>query len=396
MPVETPFHPRTSRLCTSLFWKDWAGYHAVRSYDTSPEREYFAIRHAAGLIDVTPLYKYEVRGPAAAALLAEVMVKDAGKLAVGRVAYLCWCDDDGKVLDDGTVSRLDEDRFRVTAAEPAGAWLARHARGRDVTVEDTSERLGALALQGPNSRAILSQVSDADVAALRYFRVVPARIDGIQVELSRTGYTGDLGYEVWVSRDDALRVWDAIMAAGRPYRIEPAGLDALDITRVEAGFVMNGVDYFSAQRCLIASRKSTPFEIGLGWTVKLDREPFIGQRALTAERERGSEWGFVGLEIDWDEFERLHQRIGLPPQLPPGAWRNAVPVYSTRGGQIGQATSGAWSPILKRNLALATVEAAFASVGTRVLIEATVDYRRHRVSAIVAKTPFFDPERKRS
>jgi aminomethyltransferase len=396
MPEPSPFHARTAALCTSLLWKDWAGYHAVRSFDTSHEREYHAIRQAAGLIDVSPLYKYDVRGAGAGDLLARVMVRDVRRLQVGRMTYLCWCDDDGKILDDGTVGRLDEDWYRVTAAEPALAWLTRHARGLDVRVEDRSRSLAALALQGPASRAILAGTCDADLAALRFFRVTRTRLGTTQVHVSRTGYTGDLGYEVWVERDDALAVWDAIVDAGRPHRLEPTGLDALDVTRVEAGFILNGVDYFSANHCPIESRKSTPLEVGLGRVVQLDGTPFVGRDALRAERARGARWARVGLEIDWDELEALFASLGLPPQVPRGAWRTPVPVWDRLGRQVGQATSGAWSPILKRNLALATVEARAAQVGRRLRIEVTAEYRRHRLTATVAELPFFDPPRKRA
>lgn len=396
MPIPTPFHPRTSDLCTSMFWKEWAGYHAVRSFDTCHEREYFAFRNGAGVIDVTPLYKYEVRGPGAAALLARMTVRDIRTLKVGRVTYLCWCDDDGKVVDDGTVSRLDEDHYRLTAAEPTFAWLHRFSRSYDVTIEDSSTTLAALAVQGPTSRAVLAQVSDAKLDALRFFGVTRATLDGIDVHISRTGYTGDLGYEVWMPREHALAVWDAIMAAGRDYRVLPAALDAMDVTRIEAGFIMNGVDYFSAHHCLVDSRKSTPYELGLGWTVKLDRDPFVGQAAIRAEKARGPAWAMVGLRYDWDEYEALHARVGLPPQVPGGAWRTAVPVYAASGKQIGQATSGAWSPLLKANLALASVRAPYAAVGTRLQIEVTVEYERLKVTATVEETPFFNPKRKRS
>ena len=379
-----------------MFWKDWSGYHAVRSYDTGHEREYFALHHAAGLIDVTPLYKYEVRGPDAAKLLAWVMVKDIRKLRVGRVTYLCWCDDEGKVADDGTVSRLDDDHYRVTAAEPALAWLARHADSHRVTLEESSHRLGALSLQGPTSRPILAQVADANIDRLKYFDVAGATIDKVPVHISRTGYTGELGYEIWVDRERALSVWDTIMEAGRPHRLEPVGLDAMDVTRIEAGYSMNGVDYFSAHHCLIASRKSTPYEIGLGWTVQLNREPFVGQAALRAEKTNGSSWKLVGLEYDWDEYESLFARVGLPPQVPAGAWRSAVPVYDDTGHQVGQATSGAWSPLLKKNLALASVRASYGAAGTRLRIEVTVEYERRQVRATVVPTPFYNPERKRA
>ncbi len=396
MPIPSPFHPRTSHLCRSLRWKDWAGYHAVCSYQECHEREYHAFRHSVGLIDVTPLFKYEVRGPDAAAFLARVMVKDIARLGVGRVSYLCWCDDDGKVLDDGTVARLAEDRFRVTAAEPSLAWFHRNARSFDVTIEDSTDRIAAASLQGPNARAVLRQVTDADLDALGYFALTPARIDGFDATITRTGYTGDLGYEVWVENEHAVRLWDALVAAGGSFGLEPAGLDALDVTRVEAGFIMNGVDYFSANQCLIERRKSTPYEIGLGWTVDLDRERFNGQAALRAEHARGPAWRLVGLEIDWDEYEMRFARHGLPPGVRAGAWRDAVPVYTPRGAQVGQATSGAWSPVLKKNLALASIRAPHAAVGTELRIEITVEYVRERVKATVCRKPFFDPPRKKA
>ncbi len=396
MAIASPFHPRTSALCTSMRWKDWAGYHAVCSYDTYREREYFAFRHAAGLIDVTPLFKYEVYGPDAGLFLSRVMAKDITKLAVGQVSYCCWCDDDGNVIDDGTVWRIDETYFRATAAEPNLAWFSGNARGLDVTIEDSTAKIAALSLQGPNSRAILKQLTDADLDKLRFFRLTAAKIDGFDATVTRTGYTGDLGFEVWVDNQHALKLWDALMAAGRDFGIEPAGLDALDITRVEAGFIMNGVDYFSANHCLIASRKSSPYEVGLGWTVQLDRGRFNGQDALRVEKDRGPTRRFVGLEIDWDQFEALFARQKLPPEVCSSAWRDARPVFDTGGTQIGQATSGSWSPTLKKNLALAMVQARFGKTGTELQIEVTVEYVRHKVRAVVAKKPFFDPSRKRT
>jgi len=396
MPVPTPFHPRTSQLCTSLFWKDWAGYYAVCSYDTHHDLEYYARRLAVGLIDGTPLFKYEVHGPDAAAFLSRVMVKNIRKLKVGRVTYLCWCDDDGRVVDDGTVARLEPNYFRVTAAEPSLAWLQRHARGYDVTIEDSSLRLGALAVQGPRSRELLRRVCDADLDRLKYFGLIRAALNGAAVHITRTGYTGDLGYEVWVENADALTVWDTLMEAGRDFRVTPVGLDALDVSRVEAGYIMNGVDYFSAHHCLIDSRKSSPYELGLGWAVQLDREPFIGQSALREEKARGAKRALVGLRYDWDEFAALFTEHDLPPQVPAGAWRDPVPVYGPDGRQVGQATSGAWSPVLKCNLALATIEAPHHRVGTRLRVEVTVEYVRRQATATVSATPFFNPPRKRA
>ncbi len=395
MPIPSPFHERIAPLVTSFQWKQWAGYYAVRSFDTSHDREYVAFRHSAGLLDVTALYKYEVRGPDAARYLSRVMVKDITKLKVGRVTYLCWCDDEGYVLDDGTVTRLDEDHFRVTAAEPSYTWLSHLGRGYDVTIEDVSKTMGALALQGPTSRDILNAATGGAVDKLRFFRFTNTKIGGADVTITRTGYTGDLGYEVWMQASDALTVWDALIAEGRPYRILPAGLDALDVTRIEAGFIMNGVDYFSSNHCLIDARKSTPDELGLDWCVDLDRDPFIGQEAIRTERARGRKWAIAGLVYDWVQFEALFAEHGLPPQTPPGAWRTSTPVYFD-GRQIGQVTSGAWSPTLKKLLGIATLEAPYAQIGNDVDVEVTAEYARKQVRATVTQTPFFNPKRKRA
>jgi len=394
MPIPSPFHERTSPLCTSYRWKDWAGYCAVSSYDTSHEREYFAFREAAGLLDVTPLYKYEVTGKDAAALLGRMMVRDVTKLKVGRVAYTCWCDDGGKVVDDGTVARLGENHFRVTAADPTLHWLHALSRGFDAAIEDSSARLAALALQGPTSRDILKSASDADLDKLKFFGVTAAKIGTNPGWISRTGYTGDLGYEVWVEREDALSTWDALIEAGHAYGIEPAGLDALDVSRVEAGYVLLGNDYFSAKKVVLESRKSTPHELGFGWMVDLNRS-FIGRDAIAAEVKRGSIWQLVGLEISWEELEALYASFNLPPSLPVTARRDALPVYAEDGRQIGQATSHTWSPILKKYLAIASVHRGFETLGGKLLIEHTVEYERRKVTATVAKLPFYDPERKR-
>jgi aminomethyltransferase len=315
------------------------------------------------------------------------------------VAYLCWCDDGGHVIDDGTVSRLDDDYFRVTSTEADYHWFARHARGFEVTIEDSTARLGALAVQGPNARGVVSTATGGDAESLGFFKLVRTQVDGVDVIVSRTGYTGDLGYEVWVDNDHALHVWDALIAAGRPYGLEPAGLDAMDVTRIEAGFILNGVDYFNALHCMIESRKASPFELGLDWAVHLKhaaKSPFIGSAALARERAAGPRRRFVGLEVDWDEFEALFREHGLPPEVHGGGWRDGKPVYDLDGRFIGQATSGAWSPLLKKNLALATVRSEHAEPGTRVLFEVTVEYERRTVHATVTQSRFFTPERTRS
>jgi aminomethyltransferase len=395
MPIPTPFHARTSALCSSWRWKDWAGYCAVSSYDTTHDREYFAFRESAGLLDVTPLYKYEITGPDAGALLARMMVRNVSQLKLGRVGYTCWCDDDGKVIDDGTVARLGEHHFRMTSADPSLYWLHALSRGFDVAIEDSSTRLAALALQGPTSRAVLRDCAEADIDALKFFGVTTAKIAGKAVWISRTGYTGDLGYEVWIEREEALPVWDAITAAGRRHGLEVAGLDALDMSRIEAGFVLLGIDYYSAKKVVLEARKSTPAELGFSWMIDLERGNFVGRDALAREAKKGSTWQLVGLEISWEELEALYASFHLPPSLPATASRSGLPIYDEEGQQIGQATSHTWSPILKKYLAIASVKTGFEKPGTKLQIEHTVEYERRKVTATVSRLPFYDPERKK-
>lgn len=392
---ETPFHPRTSALCEARNWRRWAGYLSAGSYELTHEHEYHAIRSTAGLIDVSPLYKYEVSGRDAARLMDRVVTRDVGACEVGQVLYTPWCDTEGKVRDDGTLHRLDETRFRLTAAEPNLLWLHQNAIGLDVAIREETDEVGALALQGPASREILRGITDADLGSLGFFRVIEARIAGIPVQISRTGYTGDLGYEIWVAADRALPLWDAIVAAGETYGLAPAGLLALDMARVEAGLILIDVDYVPAHRALIELRKSSPYELGLAWTVNLNGSNFIGRSALAVEREREPEWNFRGLEVDWESLEEAYLEVDLPPQLPAATARDSVPLY-VNGAQAGYATSRCWSPTLKKYIALAHIEAPHAKVGSHVEIEVTVEHRRRRARARVTKTPFFDPERKRS
>lgn len=396
MPIASPFHSRTAKLCSSNSWKDWAGVHAVRSYRTSHEPEYFALRNSAGIIDVSPLFKYDFQGPDAARVLSRIMTRDIEQLKLGRVAYVCWCDDHGKVLDDGTVARLDDDFYRVTAAEPSLSWFHRLSRGSHVSITDTTTAVAALSLQGPTSRAILLELAPREVEGLKYFGITTASLQGHDVWISRTGYTGDLGFEIWTENHQAEAIYDLLLESGRPYGLLPVGLDAMDVSRIEAGYIMNGVDYNSANHCLTEERKVSPFELDLGWSVNLDREPFAGQAALQRAIASGPSRKLVGLDIDWDELELVFDHYGLPPELPTAAWRDGKPVYELNGEWIGQATSGVWSPILKKNLALAQIKAEFANLGTRVKFEITAEYRRHSVSATVVSRPFFNPARKRS
>ena len=395
MPIGTPFHSRTSALCESMSWRDWSGYFAAGSYEVHHEHEYNAIRNAASLIDISPLYKYRVSGRDATRLVDRVVTRDVARMRVGQVAYTHWCDGDGKVIDDGTVSRLGEQEYRWTAAEPTLRWIRGNALGLDASVEDVSERTAALALQGPTSRDILRACAEADVDGLKYFRVARGTIAGIPVEISRTGYTGDLGYEIWVEAGRAEPLWDALMAAGRPYDITPTGILALDVARIEAGLILLDVDYVSAKKALIPSQKYSPYEIGLGRLLSLDKPPYIGQEALRREAAQGAPRQLVGLDVDWDELERLYDQAGLPPQLPAAASRAAVPVYRD-GTQVGKATSTTWSPTLKKLIALASVTRNASAPGSRLRMELTVEHKREQVGVTVAQLPFFDPPRKRA
>jgi aminomethyltransferase len=391
----TPFHARTALLCESHAWRRWSGYVVASSYELNHEREYHAIRSSAALLDVSPLYKYSISGRDAARLLDRVATRDVARCSVGQVLYTCWCDGDGKVLDDGTIARLDETRFRMTSAEPNLRWLEDNAIGLEVEVADVSERVAALALQGPSARLILEHATAGDLAALKYFRVMPGVLRGVPVEISRTGYTGDLGYEIWFDARHALAVWDALIDAGTPFGVVPAGMLALDVARIEAGLMLLDVDYVSARKALIPGQMSSPYELDLAWTVNLKKENFVGRNALAAEAARPPEWRFVGVEVDWDSLEALYGDVGLAPQLPHTAWRMSVPIYAG-GAQAGYATSGGWSPLLKKYVALAHLRARWAAAGTPLEMEVTVEHERRRAAARVVKKPFFDPERKRA
>ena len=304
-----------------------------------------------------------------------------------------WCDEQGKVIDDGTISRLDEHLYRWTAADPSMRWFHQNALGLDVKIDDISSQLAALAIQGPTSGRLMKQVSDADIASLKYFRVTRGKIAGVEVDISRTGYTGDLGYEIWMPWNEAPKIWDALMEQGRQFDLQPAGMLALDVARIEAGLILIEVDYFSSKKALIESQKYSPYEIGLGRLVDLKKEHFIGREALEEEERRGPKRLLAGLDINWDDVERLYDSIGLAPQVPSTASRVAVPVY--RGGvQIGKATSTTWSSSLKRMIALASISREHAAPGTELQMEVTVEAVRHKVRATTRDLPFFNPPRK--
>jgi aminomethyltransferase len=395
--IGTAFHKRTAALNVKQQWREWSGYFAASAYADHHDIEYNAIREAVALIDVSPLYKYLVSGPDAVRLVDRIITRDATKIRPGQVVYTSWCDEDGKVVDDGTVTNLGDGTFRWTAAEPNLRWLRMNARGLDVDIEEVTERVAALAVQGPRSRALLEDVTGEAWDDLGYFGERRSRIGRLAIDVTRTGYTGDLGYELWVDAARAVRLWDALATAGKAHGVRPAGMLALDVARIEAGLILIDVDYTSSRHALIPEQTYSPFELGvLGRFTSFTKEAdYVGRRALEAEAAAGGPARrLVGLDIDWDEFERLHLSYGLTPEVPAAASRAAVPLYEGRR-QVGRATSVTWSPTLKRTIALASVLAPYEPVGTRLEIEWTVEARRRRIRAEVVPLPFLDPPRKR-
>ena len=394
LPVGTAFHERTFALCQSLNYREWSGYYTVSAYETHHDHEYNAIRNASALIDVTPLYKYMVTGRDATRLVNRIIARDINKVAIGQVIYCCWCDEQGFVIDDGTVSRLAENTYRWTAADPSLRWFQQNAIGIDVQIEDISERVAALALQGPTSGKLLkSIVEGADIANLKYFRVVHGSIAGVSLDISRTGYTGDLGYELWMNWKDAVRVWDELAKVGREFDLHPAGMLALDVARIEAGLILIDVDYNSSKKALIPVQKYYPDEIGLGRMVNLEKENFIGRNALAEAQRLGTKRRLMGLDIDWTDAEKFYDEFGLPPQVSSIASRVAVPVYKGNR-QVGRATSTTWSPLLKKMIALASIATEHSAPGTHLQIEYTVEAVRRNIGATVVQLPFFNPKRK--
>ncbi|MGD9902368.1 MAG: aminomethyltransferase family protein [Vicinamibacterales bacterium] len=394
MAVGTAFHARTLPLAGTLNFRDWAGFFAASVYEAHHEHEYNAIRNGCALIDISPLFKYHLTGPDAVALVDRVITRDASRLAVGQVFYTPWCDDDGKVIDDGTVTRLGAERVRWTAADPNLRWLSQHAVGLRVRVDDVSEAVAALALQGPTSARLLAAVSDLPVATLKFFRAAAGHVAGVPVEVTRTGYTGDLGYELWMPWDRALEVWDALVEAGRAHALRPAGMLALDVARVEAGLLLTDVDFHSSRKASIAAQTYSPYELGLGRLVAHDKAAaFVGRAALDRERAAGHRRQIVGLDVRWSDVEAIYGKVGLPPTAPAAASRVAVPVYRD-GRQVGKATTTAWSPTLKRLIALATIDRPHFAEGTVLQMEITVEATRYTAAATVVPTPFLNLARR--
>ena len=397
MSVPTAFFPRQEALNTKMAWGEWSGYFSVPVYADFHDIEYSAIREAAAVIDVSPLYKYVVSGPDAQRLLDRVMTRDMTKLRVDRVFYSPWCDEDGKVLDDGTIARLDDSTYRITAADPSYRWFVLNATGLDVEIDDVSDRTAALALQGRLSREVLQEATRRDWTDLTYFGRRATEIGGVAVDVTRTGYTGDRGYELWMAADEALPVWDELFEVGERYGIFPVGIDAMDVARVEAGLILIEAEYTSARHAVAPEQQYSPFELGFESLVDLDKgAEFTGGRALRAEHAAGGpERRLVGLELDWAGIEGMFAKHGQAPAISPFVHRAPVPVYK-EGKQVGRATSITWGTTIKKMVGFGSVDTRHSKPGTRLSVEWSVEGERGKVAASVVPLPFLDLERKRT
>lgn len=393
----TPFHPRLEELNRTGLWSHWAGYLTAEKYDMSAKHEYFAVRNSAGFFDTSPLYKYAIRGRDAERFLAGVLARDIRTCRPGSAQYTLWCDDRGFVIEDGVVLRHSDDEFVLTAAEPNYAYFSDLIGSLEVVIEDVSERFGALAVQGPRSRAVLTTLAP-DVEQLGFFELCQTKISGVPVTVSRTGYTGDLGYEIWVDADDALPMLDAVLEAGGGHGMRPFGQQALLMTRIEAGLILLDVDFHSSRFAFTDHDRSTPMELGFGWMFRKLAEqdrPFIGRRAIAdALANKTARWRTVGLEIDWRDYERVYTGAGLIPPKSETPVEHETMLYDDDGNQAGYATSLMYSPVLQRHIGIARVTPDLAGVGTRVHVELTINHRYHTAVAWVARPPLFNPQRK--
>jgi len=395
----TPFHSRTSALNQGQRWEDWEGFLVATMYGLDPLMEYNAVRLGCGIFDVSPLHKYEVRGPDAKALLQRMVVRNLSPSRPGRGFYTTWCDDGGKVVDDGAVFHIAEDHLRLTSTLPSLEWLIDGSRGFDATVEDVSEEIVGIALQGPTSRDLLQKLTSVDLSSLKFWHCTDADVGGSAALISRSGYTGDLGFEIFVRPDAAEKIWDSAMQLAPDYQMRPCGLIALDMTRIEAGLPQLDAEFISAKRTLFEVQKISPLELGLGWMCKLDGDYFVGRDALIDERASGSSrWNTVGIELDVTYIEKYFREFGMPLHLPARSWSEPVPIYSDEAQDelIGRGTSGMWSPLLKKYIVIARVPPRYAEPGSRFFIEEMIEARAFSIPAKVVEMPFFDPPRKRA
>jgi len=394
---ETPFHPRTSAANHTGLWSHWSGYLAADKYQMADKFEYFAIRNAAAVIDTSPLYKYRIAGMDAERFLAGVLARDIRKCRPGQAHYTLWCDEEGYVVEDGVILRYSDNEFLLSAAEPNLAYLQDLTGRMSVEVEDVSDQYGALALQGPYAREILGQLAP-EVEGIGYFHLTPAKIGDAAVTISRTGYTGDLGYEIWVDRNDAVKVWDAVFEVATPYGVVPAGQTALLITRIEAGLVLIDVDFYSSRYAWNDDQRTTPHELGMGWMLRdleTDDRAFIGRRAIERElRDGTSRWKTVGIMVDWHDWDRLYNERGVIPPKDHTPEHGGMMMYDDRLQRIGYTPSFVYSPMLQRHIGIARVRPEHAALGSEVGLEVTIDHRYDVVKANVSRLPFFNPPRK--
>ena len=381
--LKTPFHERARRLSQVDNFIPWSGYTTVDVF-TTVEQEYFAIRNAATLYDITPMVKYRIKGADALAYLNRLVTRDLAKLKIDRVAYCVWCNDAGHVLDDGTVFRLSEHEYRLCTAERQLDWLLDSAIGFEVEVAEITEEIAALAVQGPTSCAVLKSAGVGGVERLKPFETGHFSLAGAPLMVSRTGFTGDLGYELWMPPAAAEPVWDALIEAGRTRGIRAIGSQALNLARIEAGFLSPHVDFVSAEQTIRTGRDRSPLELGLAWLIDFEKGHFNGRRALLAERARGPRRLLVGLDI-----------AGNKPA------HNAL-LYAAANGkrEIGSVTSATWSPTCKRNIALAMVDAPYFEVGSTIWADIYLNrelvWERRMSHATVVERPFFAPDRRRA
>ncbi|MFI4890433.1 MAG: aminomethyltransferase family protein [Steroidobacterales bacterium] len=379
----TPFHDRARELSQADSFIPWSGYSTVDVF-TTVEQEYFAIRNAATLYDLTPMIKYRVVGPDAVAYLNRLVTRDVAKLKPNRVAYCCWCNDAGHLVDDGTLFRIGDGEYLLCTAERQIDWLLSSAIGFDVQIAEITEDVAALALQGPTSCSVLKALGLKGVENLKPFDIGRFNVGAVALTVSRTGFTGDLGYELWMAPDFAESMWDALMAAGRTWGIRPIGSQALNMARIEAGFIAPNADFVSAEHTILTGRDRSPLEMGLAWLVEFDKGHFNGRRALLEERQRGPRRQLVGLDI-----------AGNKP-----ARDSLLYAKTTAQREVGSVTSAMWSPTCKRNIALAMVEAPYFKTGTNLWVDIYLNrelvWERRMCRAVVVDRPFLAPDRRRA
>ena len=397
----SPFHQRLAELNETELWEHWSGFLSAVKYQHSATVEYFAVRDAVGIFDTSPLFKYRISGPEATQFLGGVMVRDVARCPVGASQYNIWCNDSGYVIEDGVILRVAEEEYWLSTARRNLRYLARLVGSRRVEVADVSDEYGMLAVQGPHSCNTLNRLS-ADVASLGYFELCATELAGKPVTISRTGFTGDLGYEIWTRTDDAGAVLDAVLAAGADYNVIPIGARALGMARLEAGLLLLGTDFESARYSWTEAERETPDELGLGWMVPgTGDRPYIGRSAIASERRlRMTRWKTVGIRVDPGSYEDLYNSAGLVAPKE-GVYRTgSFSLYTSdfntdsRARFVGYVTSFMFSPLLKRHIGLAKVPLDSIAPGSEIFLELTVAHRPKYVRSEVAATPFHNPPRK--